>query len=253
MNRKISFDCVVAWWLGLSDEQKSAFGDDTTKVAAFLDARAKEIEENTFVIHLLDKEAIQFLIQHKGYISYKAQAIVKAWRKYAILMGYNGPVAWKVKQGFTLKTHAPLAGPCYENLEYLQNWRFEDTSTLDTLVFWIPRLVHNSMSKTVTEMEQYRGELQVHYEMPTNHCISFGSIALQFALLLTHFKRTGERVLPGGFYMVSDTLNLDGSCRLVAGNFGSDGLSCYDWNGSCGSHDVGFFLIGIEEFKPVES
>jgi len=165
------------------------------------------------------------------------------WRKLAALMGYTGPVAWLVKQGFTLKKHAPLVGPCYENLGYLQGWNFNDDPTDNCLAFWVPRLAENSTGKNIKAMEAHRAELKKRYELPGNHATTFGSIQLQFALILAHFKRTGERVLSGRYYAASDS-HEDG-CRLVVGDFSGDGLSGGGWDDS-GGDSVCCFLLGIE-------
>lgn len=247
MNRKVSFDCVSGWWQGLSDLQKSAFADDPSKVSAYLDVRVKEIAETTFVTHVSDQDAIQLLIQWKGRTPEQAEVIVKAWRKYALHVGYDGPVVWKIKDGFTLKTTAPLAGPCYDRLGYLlQSWNFADNPTADSMVFWVPRLVEQSTSKTITQMEAHRTEQRRVHNLPEYHCTSFGSVQLLFALILAHFKRTGERVPLNAFYAVSDTLDAVGR-RLVAGDFRSRGLFCGYWLGSISDGYVGFFLLGVEE------
>lgn len=246
MNNKVSFDCVATWWQSLSGLQKSAFAHNPSKVSAFLDTLAQEIAGSTFVAYHSDDEAIQLLIQQKGYTLVWAQGIVSSWRKYASYMGYPGPVAWEIKQGFTLKIHAPLAGPCQEKLEYLQNWVFADTTTEDSLVFWVPRLAEASIGESITQMEAHRAEQRRVHNLPANHCDRFGLIALLFALVLAHFKRTGERVPLNFLYAASDTLRADGS-RLVAGGFRSNGLGCGRWGGSVGGGSVGFFLLGVEK------
>lgn len=238
---------MATWWLKLTDPQKDALADDPAKVSAFLEQRASEIAASIFVTPLSDEEAIELLVRENICTTRaKAEAIVTAWRKYASDRGYNGPVAWKVRQGFALKTHAPLAGPCYKQLEYLQNWNFTDTPTTDSLVFWVPRLATESTDKTAAQMKLHRAQLQQAHNFPANHCDRFGTIALLFALILAHCKRTGERVPLNYLYAVSDTLDADGG-RLIAGYFVEDGLYCNDWNDSVGSGSVGLFLLGVEE------
>lgn len=237
-NRSATAQALLAALGTLTDEELLFLSDKPEVVKDDIARRVAEDIQNTFAVPMSDAQVRDQFPQF-------ADRLVP-WRKLAALTDYRGPVAWKVKQGFTLKTHAPLAGPCYENLGYLQDWSFEDTPTSDTLVFWVPRLAPDSTSKTATEMEQYRGELRVRYEMPAHHCTTFGSIALQFALILAHFKRTGERVPLNAFYAASDTLDADG-IRLVAGDFDSDGLRCYYWDDSDCYDYIGFFLLGVEE------
>lgn len=246
MNNKVSFDCVATWWQDLTEPQKSAFAEKPSKVSEFLESRVKEIIESTFVIPLSDQEAIELLIQHNGHTLERAVAIVRSWRKYASYIGYPGPIAWKIRQGFNLKTSAPLVGQCNDDLKYLQEWSFTDTPTVDSLVFWVPRLAEASIGESITQMEAHRAEQRRVHNLPANHCDRFGLIALLFALVLAHFKRTGERVPLNFLYAASDTLRADGR-RVVAGDFRSYGLRCYGWDGSIGGGDVGFFLLGVEK------
>lgn len=112
-------------------------------------------------------------------------------------------------------------------------------------MFWVPRLVENSTSKTIPQMEQLRKDMAKQYKLPAHHGTSFGSIALLFALIMAHFKRTGERVPLKYLYAASDTFRVDGY-RLIAGYFHENGLNCIDWDGDA-CDGVGFFLLGVEE------
>ncbi|MFA5029635.1 MAG: hypothetical protein WC518_02675 [Patescibacteria group bacterium] len=235
-DRKASAVSVLATLNGLSDEEMSVFADKPGKVKEFLAALVQEEIANTFAIPLSDSKMLEQFPQFTDRLA--------PWRKLAALMGYTGPVVWLIKQGFTLKKHAPIVGPCYENLGYLQSWNFNDNPTDDCLVFWIPRLAENSTGKNIKAMEKHRAELKQRYELPGNHATTFGSIQLQFALILAHFKRTGERVPLNRLYMASDTLR-DGS-RLIAGGFGGVGLRCRDW-GEGGDGMIGFVLLGVEK------
>lgn len=237
-NRSATAQALLAALGTLSKQELLFFTEKPEKVKEYLSGLVAEDIQNTYAVPMSDAQVRDQFPQF-------ADRLVP-WRKLAALTDYRGPVAWRVKQGFLLKKHAPLAGPCYKDLGYLKDWSFEDTPTSDTLVFWVPRLAPDSTSKTATEMEQYRGELRARYEMPANHCDRFGSIALQFALILTHLKRTGERVPLNAYYAASDTLDADGD-RLIAGFFDSDGLYCNYWDDSYGYDSFGFFLLGVEE------
>lgn len=234
MNTKPSFASVVNALSGLSDQELSAITEKPDLFKQFAGKLAADIVANTYVVPLGDAE-----------VSEQYRKTATQWRKYAAALGYTGPVAWQVKEGFTLKLHAPLAGPCYGKLNYLQSWELKnDEPTQNSIVFWVPRLAEGSTSKTISQMEKLRLKLQQQYELPEHHATSFGSIALLFALILAHFKRTGERVPLKYFYAASDALHADGY-RLFAGNFDGAGLRCGYWGeDSCG--DVGFFLLGVE-------
>ncbi len=221
----------------LTEEEMKEWTEGPGEVKDFLAARVAEKMANTFCVSLSDNELQQQFPQF-------ADRLVP-WRKLAALMGYTGHIVWLVKQGFTLKKHAPLVGPCYDNLGYLQDWNFDDNPTDDCLVFWVPRLAENSTGKNIKAMEAHRAELKKRYELPGDHATYFGSIQLQFALILAHFKRTGERVPLNFLYMASDSLSADGS-RLIAGHFGDFGLHCHYWGGN-GCDDIGFVLLGVEK------
>ncbi len=237
----------MEFWRILEEEQKVALANNPGKVKEFLKELVTKEVQNTYVVALSDDGAVKLLVENKKYESEeRAKEIVANWRKYASNVGYTGPVAWKVKAGFMLKLHAPLAGPCYDKLKYLQNWNIRnDEPTKDSLVFWVPRLADGSTSQSIPQMEKLREKYRKNYSWPVHHCKSFGSIALLFALILAHFKRMGERVPLNYLYAASDTFHVAGS-RLVAGDFGEDGLYCYYWREDARGF-VGFFLLGVEE------
>jgi len=233
---KASAAALVAMLKDLSDEEMLALTDNPGEVKKLGgELVAKEIA-NTFAVSLSDAKVQERFPQFADRLA--------PWRKLAALMGYTSPVAWLVKQGFTLKTHAPLVGPCYENLQYLQCWNFSDDPTDDCLVFWVPCLAESSTGKNIKAMEAYRAELKKLYELPGDHATYFGSIQLQFALILAHFKRTGERIPLNFRFAASDTLSAGGS-RLIAGYFRVNGLHCDVWHED-GNDDIGFFLLGVE-------
>ena len=236
-DRKASVSALLDVLNDLSEEERLALTDNPGRVKEFLAALVQEEIANTFAIPLSDSKMLEQFPQFADRLA--------PWRKLTALMGYTGSVVWLIKQGFTLKKHASLVGPCYKNLQYLQNWNFSDNPTDDCLVFWVPRLAENSTGKNIKEMEAHRAELKKRYELPGDHATTFGSIQLQFALILAHFKRTGKQVPLNCLYMASDTLN-DGP-RLIAGDFGGYGLRCGDW-GESSYDDVGFVLLGVEKF-----
>ena len=169
------------------------------------------------------------------------------WRKLAAELAYTGPVVWRVKEGFTLKAHAPKAGPCYENFQYLQDWDIQnDEPTKDSLAFWVPRLVTVSKSKNVEKQIAILAELRQRFGLPEHHLASFGSASLDSGLILAHFKRTGERTPLNGEWTRTDSLHSDGS-RLCLGGFAADGLCCHDldWDDYC-RPEVGCFPLGVE-------
>lgn len=169
-----------------------------------------------------------------------------AWRRYAACAVYAGPVAWRTQAGFTLKDHAPKAGPCNYQLVNIKNWTLKyDVPTDNSLVFWVPKLVTEGFNRTAGQMVRLRTELRAFHKLPVRHCTGFGSIALLFALILMHFKCTHERVPANFKYAVSDSFREDGY-RLVAGRFSQDGLRCSHCDDRREAPSLSFFLLGEE-------
>ncbi|MFA5124447.1 MAG: hypothetical protein WC473_01285 [Patescibacteria group bacterium] len=235
--RKASAAALLAALNGLSDEEMLALADNSGKLKKFCGALVAEEIANTFCVPLSDNELQKQFPQFADRLA--------PWRKLAAEMNYSGPVSWLVKQGFTLKKHASIVGPCNNNLNYLQGWNFNDAPTDDVIIFWVPRLAPKSTGKDIKTMEAHRAELKKRYELPGDHATYFGSIQILFAIILAHFKRSGERVPLDLLYAASGTLFVGG--RLVAGVFSSTGgVGCDCWRED-GNGCVGFFLLGVEK------
>ena len=225
----------------LTDPELLALTDSGNRpgLKKFLAACASSRADNTYVTALSDAEVAAQFPQF-------VEATAK-WRAYATAVGYTGPVAWRVKAGFSLRAHAPKAGPCFQNFKYLQDWRLKnDEPTINSLVFWVPRLAEGSLNKTASEMAALRADLRKKHGLHQHHGTSFGSAALIHALILAHFQRTGERVPLRFNYAATDTFHEVGS-RLVAGYFSEDGLYCGGWCDLHGRSYVGCFLLGVED------
>jgi len=195
----------------------------------------KDVEVAGFIAPISDKDLPENLVE-----------IVAKWRRLAADLGYAGPVAWKVRAGFTLKQGAPKAGPCCGNFAHLQDWNLQnDEPTKDGIVFWIPRLLPGSVLKTADEQKSLLAELRQRYDLPATHLTSFGSAALLAGLILAHFKITGERVPLDRYWTRTDTLDAGGR-RLGLGSFGGQGLGCddYYWGDYRDAH-LGCFALGV--------
>ena len=154
-------------------------------------------------------------------------------------------LCYMVRVGFTLKQHAPKAGPCYDDFRYLQGWNFQDEPTQDSLVFWIPMLVPGSTSKTKAQQLQLLGELRSVHGLPSHHLTSFGSAALLAGLILAHHRATGEQVPDGGLWTRTDICRADG-CRLRL-SWDGDALYCVIWIwGDERDGRIGGFALGVE-------
>lgn len=234
MNRKASFNAIASIIFRLPDDEQLAIVEQPKRFRELMVSLAAEVASSTFVVSIDDKDVPE-----------QYMVAVKCWRMYAAEFNYAGPVAWKVKDGFSLKINAPLVGPCYRNLKDIQKWDIQnDEPTKNSIVFWVPRLASVSMDRTFTEMEMIRDLLKKRLELPNNHATSFGSISLLFALILAHFKRKGERVPLKNFFAISDSVGVEGN-RLIVGDFGGSGLQCSDTVGRP-RYDLGFFLLGVD-------
>ena len=237
MNRKALFNELAVVLMGLSEDEQLALVDCPEELKKFVGDLVLQIVQNTFFVPLSDNEVLE-----------KLSETTLNWRKLAVELAYTGPVVWKVKEGFTLKAHAPKAGPCYENFQYLLDWDIQnDEPTKDSLAFWVPRLVTGSKSNNVEGQIAILAELRQRFGLPDHHLSSFGSASLDSGLILAHFKRTGERTPLNGEWVRTNSLHADGY-RLLLGGFGAGGLYCdyWSWLGDGRYPDVGCFPLGVE-------
>jgi hypothetical protein len=230
----------------ISDGAWEALLSNVAKTKAFAEQLEREEVENTFFVAMSDPEAIECLVREKGWERERATKVVELWRAVAAFLGYTGPICWRVKPGFTLKQHSPLAGPCYDQFKYLQDWSLpNDAPTGNWIVFYVPKLVPGSTSKTVEEQVVLRDAFRVEHNLPENHMTGFGPACVHTGVLLARCKKTGIRELPNT-YTRSDTLYSDGA-RLSVGRFGELGLSCLSWWDDRRNDYFGFVPLGVEE------
>jgi hypothetical protein len=266
MNKKVSFNAIARLITSLTDEEQHAIVEEPELFKQFAAKLVADLAANTYVVALSDSEAVDLLAKNRGYnfadyydqlllekylkrLREEARILVAKWRKLASDLGYTGPVAWQVRAGFTLKQHAPQAGPCYDQFDYLQDWEFKnDEPTADLIVFWVPRLLEGSVSKDVEEQKVLMKDVRARYELPEHHMSSFGSAALIAGLILAHFKRTGERTPLRTYYVRTDTDHKDRG--VVLGGFDSAGIRCDHWRcveeADDADEEVGFFPLGVE-------
>lgn len=177
-------------------------------------------------------------IHHPTILKYRSEATRQG-------IPVTTPLCYRVSAGFTLKTHAPQAGSCRENFQYLQNWDFTDDPTPDCLVFWIPRLVPGSTGKNVDEQKIHLIDFRNRLDLPSHHCSSFGSVALTAGLILAHYKATGEQVPLNDLWTRTDSCSSGGD-RLNLSWYSGE-LDCGNWYWDDGRHDsIGCFALGVE-------
>lgn len=205
-----------------------------------LQARLKEAIlalANEFFIPILDADVPE-----------KHAPTLAKYRKLATDHGVpaKAAVCYRVRAGFTLKSHAPKAGPCYEQFRYLQDWNLPEEPTADCIVFWVPRILEGSTSKTRDEQTRILSDLRTKLELPEHHMRGLGSVGLVAGLILAHHKATGERIPLEQYWVRTDTCRADGS-RLYLGDFDGAGLRCSYWYfGGSANGLVGVFALGVE-------
>ncbi len=172
--------------------------------------------------------------------------------KYRQLANEHGvpttaPVCYRVRAGFTLKSHAPMAGPCRRGFDYLQSGNFPDEPTIDCIVFWVPCILNASTSKTKDQQRTFLADLGRKLGLPVHHLSGFGKVALVAGLILAHLKAACERI-PFPECVRTDTCYAD-DYRLGLGYFGAAGLDCVDevFDGTASAR-LGVFALGVEPF-----
>ena len=245
----------------VTDEQFGRLQRRLGELARRVDEGSVEFEPTMSALQLLveGKRLIQQpLGEPEGHVEYftpladadvpaEHQATLAKYRKLAAEHGVaeNVPLCYRVRAGFTLKHHAPQAGPCYKDFEYLQDWNFEDRPTADCLVFWVPRLVQSSTSKTVDEQRKLLSNLRQRLELPKQHLTGFGEASLVAGLIMAHFKATDERVPLESLWTRIDSCIIVGD-RLNLGRFAGGGLNCDRWSwDDLRYDDLGVFALGV--------
>jgi len=177
------------------------------------------------------------------------QSVLAKYRTIARTWGIadNVAICYRVRAGFTLKQHAPKFGECKDDFNYLQSWNFfKDVPTIDCLIFWIPCVVPDSMSKTCSEQIRLLSEIRTKYELPAHHLTSLGTVAENSGLILAHKRATGELIPLSGKWIRTATSDAFGR-RLELGDHDASGLDCGYWNSDENRlGGVGVFVQGVE-------
>lgn len=216
----------------------------------------KLFKPREYFYQLTDGKAVKCLRRKYGWE--EARRIVGEWRQLAQSLGYTGPVAWRVRGGFTFKKHAPKLGQYYfkpkrkrgqyadEEIDDTKDWDWKDEPTRKAVVFWVPRLVKDSVRKEAAEQLALLGDLRRERKLPPNHLSFYGNAALLSGLMLTHYKLTGERVPLDEFRIRTDTNHgKSGGLGLVFSE--EEGLDCVMWVWHYRkSDDLGCFPLGEE-------
>ncbi|GEM_PF-3287099 len=196
------------------------------------------------------KDTDFFTPLHDHDVPQEHQAVLAKYRALAIeyKVPSTTPICYRVRASFTLKHHAPKAGPCHQNFNCLQDRNFfDDDPTTNCLVFWVPRLVKNSTSKEQDQQMDLLSKLRTKLKLPAHHLVNFGSVSLVAGLILAHYKVTGECIPLNNYWACTDTCEAGGRLILL---WVEDDLDCQTWNFVVvGDYFAGVFALGIE---PIE-
>ncbi len=158
-------------------------------------------------------------------------------------------VCYRVRAGFTLQVLAGSVELFNGDGFTFPDRGFPDVPTQDGLVFWVPRIVAGTTSRTADEQVQVLAALRTRLDLPAHHLTNFGDATLVTGLILAHHRATGERV-PLNYYWVH-TATCAGNTRLELGDHGEEfGLDCEytdldDHTDDIDAH-TGVFAIGID-------
>ncbi len=246
MNPKPTVDAFVHLWGQLDADERVMLLDQRmlSRVRRLLQRAVRRMAANIFATPLNDEEAVHLLVKLKGMVRKEALGLVATWRRLAAELGYTGPIAWKVREGFTLKGHGPKAGPCAVGWKDLQSWNLKkDKPTIASIVFWIPRILPGSFSKTTNSQRTLLWEVQTRFGLPAHHLDSFGDAALLTVLTHAYMQRIGERAPINEYFIRTDTIRGDGNRLSLF--WKENELHCV------GLHDdadaiVGVFALGVE-------
>jgi len=210
----------------LSEEELLALIDNPGRVQQFAFGLLTETQMNTIVTPMADDD-----------IPVELQEIAGKWRNLAVNCMYAGPIAWRVKAGFRPDNDCMFGyfNPKSKAIHFSGRC-FTCLPTVDGIYFWIPRLIRDCFNKTYTEQTHCLAELAKSYHLPEDHGYGIwpGDLSLVVALVLAHFKRSGDRIPGKGKFArlhtqhtVKDTLSRESYLRISVGDFVRDKkLSC---------------------------
>ncbi len=174
--------------------------------------------------------------------------IAANWRKLATEQGYNGPVAWRSREGFSLKQHVPKVGKVHYSFVALKGWMLQnDEPTKSGTVFWIPKPLKATKAQTVDQQRVIMAETRKRYGLPQHHLSTFGSAGLLSGLVLANLKRTTGDFIHKSYSVRTDTLHDEG-CRIYLElDGGAEALDYGCWKDvGDGNSNFQVFSLGVE-------
>jgi len=233
--------------LGLQDHEIATLRRYPWLLKEFVANLAAEDNKNTFFRPLRDDE-----------LPKQYHEVLEKWRRLAQAHQYTGPVAWHVRNGYSLKEH-PLwwiKGDRYREVAIQYNWAFDlkyDEPTRLCIVFWIPRLLIGTTGLVTTQQRTVLEKTRKEYGLPEHHLSSFGSATLIAGLLYEYDKidasweytvqtetLTDSRCAGGGF------MNVYVDTQKWCKSNNTNPRTLYLASGASRGPNVGVFPLGIE-------
>lgn len=196
------------------------------KIRGFLQHLLEEEEKKTFAVPLRDEEACSLLIRRSNFSPENAQALISKWRRLAAELGYTGPIAWRVKAGFTLGNDPTESAQINRMWDEIKEQYPEGLgTTVESLVFWIPkalpplqalspveakktpllfRHLRECRRDNAGEHKQQLEMIRTRFDLPAHHLASFGSMTLLWLLIETYKKWCGGQVMELGMRVYTD-------------------------------------------------
>lgn len=244
--RKATAKAIADLISQLSNEELVALTDRRHRglLHKFLEELILEDPITSFVEYLEDNEVMKRFPQFSE--------LIPKYRRLANELGYSGPMVWLIKAGFTLRRHAPQAGPCQLGfIEKAPNMEIWDEPTNNCLVFWIPRELMESREKNRENQMELLANMRERFELPEHHLSSFGSAALNAALLFAEFRRSGDRAARWGYVRTDSYFTYPahrGFREALCLRFYEEGLadSNRHVHDDAPYHDIRCFALGVE-------
>lgn len=242
MEKGMTFAEIMKMWLVLNTKEQRVLVNNQDKLKQFAADLVVAEERKSFFLQVSDSK---FKVDNK--LSEQKVETLQNWRRLADKLNYRGPIVWQVRQGYHWREHANKDGLRIRNYINPEEWTLtNDETTFTTEVFWLPRLLKETINKPALEQLAVMARVRDEYNLPKHHMTSFGSASLLAGLILSRFKRSGD-CLPFSLCAArTDTMTL-GEKRLHLGHFQASKLACRLLDSTDQDETViGCFPIGID-------
>lgn len=245
--------CALGMWLTQADLQELTQSENRVAIAKFLRGLRKRRERKFFATPLSDAEAGELLVSKGGIAAALVVQRLSAWRELAFRHHYTGPVAWKVRAGYTIEHGSEKSSFRLMNeAETLAKGILNDEPTTASVAFWIPRLLHESTQKSVSEQLELLASVRGALGLPAHHLKGFGHAGWITVLSYAHRWRSGEQPLRDEYAVRTDTYYKNGTRVLDCSPSTHRKLSrLHDnvWPDSSSFENVGCYPIGFDSIQ----